>query len=130
MLIDLVFGSERGRRLKDQVISERVGLVTHEIALTELRYILCRRLGLEDAQSRVGDLLSSGYLQVEDISLLVEEASTLKCRRKISLPDCFTLALADHLRIPALFSSRETEITREMEKDPFRMDIMYLEDVA
>jgi hypothetical protein len=83
---------------------------------------------LEQAQSRVSDLLSSGYLEVQETSALIKEASTIKCQRKISLPDCFTLALADHMKIPALFSSRETEITKEVEKDPFNIEIKYLED--
>jgi predicted nucleic acid-binding protein len=127
-LIELVFGSQRGKWLKEQVISQTIQLVTHEIAITELGYILCRRLGLEQAQSRVSDLISSGYLEVQEISALIKETSTIKCQRKISLPDCFTLALADHMKIPALFSSRETEITKEVEKDPFNIEIKYLED--
>jgi len=128
ILIELVFGSQRGKWLKEQVISQTIQLVTHEIAITELGYILCRILGLEQAQSRVSYLLSSGYLDVQEISSLLKETSTIKCKRKISLPDCFTLALAEHMKIPALFSSREAEVMKEVEKDPFNIEIKYLED--
>lgn len=70
--------------------------------------------------------MDSGYIMVEDASNLVEPAALIKCQRHISLPDCFTLALAEKMGIRALFTSKEAEIIREMEKDPFTVEIVFL----
>ena len=67
---------------------------TTELAITELRYVLCRKLGWQQSKERVNNLLASGYFKVEDTSQLINEAAKIKCQRAISLPDCFILALA------------------------------------
>jgi hypothetical protein len=104
--------------------------VTHEVALTELRYILCRGLGRAEADARVEKLLSSGYLMVEETSRLVAGAADYKCERAVSLPDCFTLSLGRHLSVPALFAGRERELLAEMERRAFDVEIQFLEDYA
>ena len=128
VLIDLVYGTTQGAQLKQAMISEHAALITHEIALTELRYILCRKVGQEAAWSRVEKLLASGYIIVEDISILLKDAAAFKCTRRIALPDCFTLALASHMQVTALFASKETEIIREMENNPFPFKVQFLEE--
>jgi predicted nucleic acid-binding protein len=75
---------------------------TTELALTELRYILCRKLGWSESSKRVNKLLASGYFKVEDTMKLVNEASKLKCCRAVSLPDCFTVALAQEINSSAI----------------------------
>jgi predicted nucleic acid-binding protein len=110
------------------MLDNSVALMTHELAIVELRYILCRRLGKEVAWAKVEKVLGSGYIVVEDASGLMEAAASLKCERRVSLPDCFTLALADRMKIKALFASREAEIVREMENAPFRVELVFLEE--
>jgi predicted nucleic acid-binding protein len=128
VLIELAFGTPRVSGLRDSVVEEKVVLVTHELAVVELRYILCRRLGQERAWAQVEKLLGSGHIVVEDASGLMGPASLLKCERHIALPDCFTLALANKLGISALFASREVEILREMDKSPFKVEVEFLEE--
>ena len=62
VLIDLVYGTEKGVALREALLSDSVALITHELALVELRYILCRRLGRKEAWARADKLLASGYL--------------------------------------------------------------------
>lgn len=126
VLIELVLGGSKGQLLKESMKEGVVSLFTHELALVETRYILCRRIGRSEAWAKVENLLSSGYLIVEDVSNLLEEAASLKCERKIALPDCFTLALASKMGIRALFATKEVEIIKEMEKNAFEVDLVFL----
>jgi len=123
-----VYGGPGGKELMEGMLDNSVSLVTHEIAIVELRYILCRRLGKDVAWAKVEKLLGSGYILVEDASGLMDAAASLKCMRMISLPDCFTLALADRMRVTALFASREAEMVREMDKAPFSVELIFLEE--
>ncbi|MCW4049898.1 MAG: hypothetical protein NWE89_09205 [Candidatus Bathyarchaeota archaeon] len=127
-MIDLVYGAPEGLALLEDMLDNSVALVTHELAIVELRYVLCRRLGKDVAWAKVGNLLGSGYIIVEDASGLMDAAASVKCERRVSLPDCFTLALADRMRITALFASREAEIVREMERAPFSVELAFLEE--
>ena len=104
--------------------------MTHEVALAELRYILCRGLGMREAKARVEKLLASGYLLVEDVSGLIASAADIKCERALSLPDCFTLSLGSRLSVPCLFAGRERELLAEMERRAFDVEITFLEDYA
>lgn len=127
-LIELVYGTLAGEALREAMLGEDAYVVTHEVAVAELRYVLCRAIGREDSKARVGKLLVSGYLRVEGVAGLVEAAADYKCERAISLPDCFTLSLAKDRSLEALFASRERELTEEMEKRPFDVEIRFLED--
>ena len=127
-LIELVYGTIGGKRLSDAILNEVIDAVTHELAIAELRYVLCRSLGKEEAKVRVEKLLASGYFLVEDISKLIETAADYKCERAISLPDCFTLSLGREGSLPVLFAGRERELAAEMERRPFGLDILFLED--
>jgi len=127
-LIELVYGTPMGERLLDAMLDETIETITHELAIAELRYILCRNMGKEKAKARVEKLLASGYLMVEDISELIETAADYKCERAISLPDCFTLSLGKEGSLPVLFAGRERKLTAEMERKPFDLDILFLED--
>jgi len=127
-LIELVYGTIIGKRLRDAILDEAIDVITHELAIAELRYILCRNIGKEKAKARVEKLLASGYLLVEDISELIETAADYKCERAISLPDCFTLSLGKEGSLPVLFAGRERELAAEMERRPFDLEILFLED--
>jgi len=101
VLIELVFSTKGGVKLQQAMLDGSIDAQTKGIAITELRYILCRRLGEEEANQRVKKLLASGYITVEDISELIENTARYKCHRALSLPDCFTLSLAKLLASPS-----------------------------
>ena len=96
--------------MKQALEDDSVQAWTTELALTELRYILCRRIGWAESSKRVNKLLESGYLTVEDTQKLVNEAAKIKCCRAISLPDCFTIALAKKIGGNALFARKRARI--------------------
>ena len=43
---------------------------------------------------------------------------------------CFAIALAKEIGAPVLFSAKEGELIAEMSKEPFDVDILFLEDLA
>ena len=127
-LIELIYCDEPGQELKKALESDLVEAWTTELAVAELRYVLCRKLGWHESNERVNKLLASGYIKVEDTLKLINQASKTKCRRAISLPDCFTLALAHQISGNALFARKEQDLTAEMHKEPFEVNMLFLED--
>jgi predicted nucleic acid-binding protein len=127
-LIELIYCDAPGQKLKKALESDLVEAWTTELAVAELRYVLCRKLGWHQSTERVNKLLASGYIKVEDTLKLINQASKTKCRRDISLPDCFTLALAHQMAGNALFARKEQDLTDEMQKEPFEVNILFLED--
>ncbi len=127
-LIELIYCDELGQKLKKALESDLVEAWTTEVAVAELRYVLCRKLGWRESTERVNKLLASGYIKVEDTIKLINQASKTKCRRAISLPDCFTLALAHQMAGNALFARKEKDLTDEMQKEPFEVNILFLEE--
>ncbi len=127
-LIELMYCDHLGQKLKKALETEIIDAYTTELAVTELRYILCRKLGWEQSTEKVNKLLASGYFSVEETSRLINEASKIKCKRAISLPDCFILALAHRISGAALFARQEQELADEMRKKPFGISILFLEE--
>ena len=127
-LIELIYCDEPGQKLKKALESDLFEAWTTEVAVAELRYVLCRKLGWHQSTERVNKLLASGYIKVEDTLKLINQASKTKCTRAISLPDCFTLALAHQIAGNALFAKKEQDLTDEMQKEPFEVNILFLEE--
>ena len=128
-LIELIYCDAPGQKLKESLKKDHVEGWTTELAVAELRYILCRKIGWAESNGRVNKLLSSGYIKVEDTLKLISEASKLKCGRAISLPDCFTLSLAAEIEGTALFARKEQDLTAEMQRAPFEVPILFLESL-
>jgi predicted nucleic acid-binding protein len=127
-LIELIYCEALGQKLKQALENDLIEAWTTELALTELRYILCRKLGWPESSKRVNKLLASGYFKVEDTLKIMNEAAKLKCCRAVSLPDCFTIALAQKISGNALFARKEQDLTTEMQRKPFDIDVFFLED--
>jgi len=127
-LIELIYCGALGQKLKQALENDLIEAWTTELALTELRYILCRKLGWSESSKRVNKLLASGYFKVEDTLKIINEAAKLKCCRAVSLPDCFTIALAQEISGNALFARKEQDLTTEMQRKPFDIGVFFLED--
>ncbi len=128
VLLELLLSTPGGLLVREKLLrGELFGYVT-ELALVEARYVLCRRVGWEEASKRVDWLVLSGFIEVEDVSSLCERAAKFKCEVGISLPDCFTLSLADLLSMPALFARRERELVGGLSKLPPSINVLFLED--
>jgi predicted nucleic acid-binding protein len=127
-LIELIYCEALGQKLKKALEDDQIEAWTTELALTELRYILCRKLGWSESSKRVENLQASGYFKVEDTLKLMNEAAKLKCCRAVSLPDCFTIALAQEIGGVALFGRKEQDLTIEMGRKPFEINVLFLDD--
>jgi len=128
-LIELISCEIRGQKLRQALENDLVEAWITELALTELRYILCRRIGWPESSESVNKLLESGYFRVEDTQRLINQAPKLKCNRAISLPDCFTIALAKEIGGSALFAKREQDLTLEMKREPFDIGVLFLDQI-
>ena len=128
-LIELIFCDSLGQKLKKALETDMVEAYTTELAITELRYVLCRKFGWQHSKERVNKLLASGYFTVEGTSQLINEAAKIKCQRAISLPDCFILALANKIAGDALFARKEQELADEMGKKSFGITLLFLEEL-
>ncbi|MGB9727725.1 MAG: PIN domain-containing protein, partial [Nitrososphaeria archaeon] len=127
-LLELVYGTEKGVKLKDAIKSEKIYCNISELTFTELKYVLCRKIGEDSARDRVKNLIASGYIILHEDTKLVDYAAAYKCERRISIADCFTLALAKKIGAPAIFAKKEEELIEEMAKKPFDVKIIFLED--
>ena len=128
VLIALAVGEKGLGDLVSSLISEEAYGLTHEIAVSELLYILCRKASYEIAQRKLDALKSSGYIEIVPISDLIENASKLKCDRHIALADCFTIALAEEFNGKAVFAKLEKELIKAVEKSPFDVDLIFAFD--
>lgn len=91
-------------------------LYTTEYNLTEVFYVLCRKLGMETAEKIVESLVKSRVLVTYPTAELQKTAAACKCKYKIALPDCYTIALAQRLKTKALFK-KEGELIEAAKRD-------------
>ena len=129
-VLDLLYSTRGGVKIREALKNEKVSASITEVNLVEVMYVLCRRLGSKEAEKRVEALLESRYLDVHPASGLLRASAEYKCARKISLADCFAIALAKEVGVPVLFSAKENDLIVEMSKEPFDVDILFLEDLA
>ncbi len=56
------------------------------------------------------------------------QAGCYKCARSISLVDCYVLAVAKIQNVPAVFARREEDLENELQRRPFDVKPLFLED--
>lgn len=109
ILIDLLEG-KREALFNDIVNGLKLAYVTR-ISLTELHYILCRKLGKYEASEILRNLMESNFVMPIDTMELYSIAAELKCRFSIALGDCFSLALGKSSNSP-VYMKHEKEIDK------------------
>ena len=72
VIIELLLQSKAGIAIRYALLDEIVDAYTTEIAITEVKYILCRMFGWDESCKRIEKLLSSRYLNVYGTDLLVD----------------------------------------------------------
>jgi len=127
-LLELIFSTPSGLKLKEALLAERVLGHASEYSIFELEYVLCRRLGWSEALRRVEALTASGYVVLHETARLMHTAALLKCRLGIAAGDCFTLAVAKRIEGPALFARREEELVKAIERGGIGVKVLFLED--
>jgi len=129
VFVEILAGSELGRGLMKELLSGKVRAVTTDLNLTELNYIICRKVGWERSREILDKLLLSGYVEVMRAGDFAERAARMKCERSLSLVDCFTISAGEALGVRVLFARREKELERELGRRPFEVEILFVEDL-
>jgi predicted nucleic acid-binding protein len=126
--IELIDLTPKGTLLRESLVSNKLSAHLSEISLSETIYVLCRRLGYERSVSAVKGLIDTGYFGIEQSSNIYGLAGRYICERSLPIADCYSLALGNYLRLPVLFSRRETELAKEIKRKEFDVKIVFLED--
>ncbi len=126
VLIEMLDASELGSKIDNAIVVGTVVPHTSLVNIAEVGYILCRRIGHDLAKRSIEALLSSGYLSVEEDNSIHLIASDLKCERAISLPDCYTFAVAEVTSSRPVFVSKEHELLKEIDRKPFKVEPLFL----
>lgn len=93
---------------------------------TELKYILCRLKGHENAIKITSEFLKDFTIYSE--KKLRDEAAHLKCNFAISLADCYGLATAKLLKIP-IYMKKENEIEKILSELSNLVKIIFIDDL-
>lgn len=129
VLVELAADSPSSKALQDDILSGRFQPITSDLNIAELGYILCRKIGSVPAKKSVELLRKSNEIRIFASSGFLDLAAEMKCVRSISLVDCVTLALGEALSLPVLFAKRESELTVEMKKGPFKTKLVFLDEL-
>ena len=109
ILVEIIFATEKGKELAKLIIDEVITPYTTTLNVTEAIYVMCRLLGMEEAERRVNLMLNTGYFNVVSSDRVGRSAAWCKCLFPISIVDCHTLALAREYNMPVLFYRMEKE---------------------
>lgn len=98
-------------------------IIISPITLTEIFYVLCRQKDEKFASEKVNELKKSVKVELE--FNLRELAGKYKCKRAISLADCYVLATAKLNSATAVFKPEE-EILKEVKKKQFDVKLVMI----
>ncbi len=129
VLIALAVGDKLSDSIKHGIINDEVRARSHELALTEMMYVLCRSVGWETASTKRDYLADSGLITIDATAEIMNDAARIKCERALALPDCFTLASAKKHGCKAVFVRLEDDLKKEISKKPLDIEISYLEEI-
>lgn len=131
VILSYFLGEETGRLAKSILLQPRGRKIfCNRLCVSELFYILCRRRGEAFARESVEAFLGTGYVSVVSSDELDMEAGTYKCRRALSLADCYVLALAKLQGAAALFARRESDVRKEIMKRPLDVEAIFLDELT
>lgn len=128
VLIELVAGTKLGRKIASFLKEGSIRALTTELNIAELRYIICRKAGWGRSEEIVDNLLRSGYIKAIWSDEISKRAAALKCKRALSLVDCFTIAAGEVLGAKVMFARREKELEAELQREKFDATIIFAED--
>lgn len=131
-VVEYLTGTEMGKVLKNYFdrLKREERVFCSIYVVSEIFYVLCRLRGPDFAKVKVGEMLRSGVFEVCSSTEMALEAGGLKCERAISLADCSCVATAKMTGSRAVFAKRERELAREMERKPFGVETVFLEDLV
>jgi len=130
VFIAYFLGEKTGQLVKDKILADegRSSSCSH-LALAETFYVLCRERSREYAQQALELLEKTNYVTVHESTSLDYLAAGHKCQRSISLADCYAIGLAETIRGSAVFVRREKDLRLEMDRKPFPVGLVFLEEL-
>ncbi len=122
LLLHLI-GDERVRTYFNEVSRGNARAFICEINLAEYYYKVCEKLGKEIAEIRYHQIRESGLEVVAAGEELTKTAGEKKCRYrgKLSLADCFSLALAELKKAVLLTTDSELAQIKEIKVKHFQV---------
>ncbi len=113
VLLDVLDG--KNENLYNKIVHNSVDAYISRMSLTELSYVVYRKIGVESGRRVVDDLLASNLLKIVSHEGVHDLAAELKCRYSISIGDCYSLGLAKLMGLSVYFRP-EKEIIMILEK--------------
>ena len=122
LFIEFYENSKIGNFVRDHIIQNMNidQILIHDLLISEIYYILCRKLGKEAAYHYMENLLS--IATVEDSSELRIAGAQIKCERSISLSVSYACAIAAIYEVPVFFKE-ERELEKEKTREEFDFDL-------
>jgi len=129
-LIEYLMGTKAGETIREyfETLEPEETSNCSLLAISEIFYVLCRLRGATFAENKMNDMLRSQVLRIYNTTELAIETGKIKCERAISLADCSCIATAKLADAKAVFARKEEELTTEMERKPFDVEIIFLEE--
>jgi hypothetical protein len=128
--IEYFLETELGERLDNYLSSsEPKKIYISLLTLSEIYYVLCRAGGEKLAEESLETMKSIKDLVIDRSVDLAGKAGNLKCKRAISLADCTCISLAEKYGCQALFARREREIEEEVRRKPFKVKLVFLDEL-
>ena len=101
---------EDGADIVDNFLQGDEACLAHALNLCEVFYDFMRVAGEETALAAIEDLKNAGVIVREDMDrVLWQEAGRIKAKNRVSLADCFAIALANR-EVAALISFDHHEL--------------------
>jgi predicted nucleic acid-binding protein len=126
ILIEYLTGSILGQEIDTLIVSnpEVESIIITDLTITELYYINCRLRSTSDSKILLNDMIKA--FTISDTKDLRMIAGDIKCDRKISLADCYSIAAAEFHQIPVIFKY-ERELEREIKKRKFSINLIMVD---
>ena len=97
VLLAYYLGEKIGEKVKNLLFQDSMQEFFISLnGLTEIFYILCRKLDFNTANNKLETLINTNILQIITSTALIPLTGQYKCNRSISLSDCFVIGLAKH----------------------------------
>jgi len=131
VILAYYLGEDLGRMAQKYVFDAEGKDIFHSrLCIAELFYVICRRRGARIADEYTRSYLNAEYGRLANSDAVDMAAGAYKCERTISLADCYVIATAKLQHATALFARHEKDLDEEINRKPFDVSILFLEDLG
>lgn len=116
---------DKQKTLFNHIISGLMRAYITSLSLTELQYVMCRKLGSSEAGNVMEEFISSNLVMPLEIEGTGRIAADLKCKFPIAIADCYSLALGKQLGLP-VYMRKEKEIVRVLSELKKEVEIIFV----